>query len=89
MTAHISLILGRTRGHRPRLQRIRHYLDRLLSKEGKQRNGGVVQSRAATLLMLVKRSLFIGTFVFEQTAPALAARGHPRLTKAGNRQSWL
>jgi diadenylate cyclase len=26
----------------------------------------------------------IGTFVFEQTAPALAVRGHPRLTKAGN-----
>ena len=31
--------------------------------------------------------LLIGTFVFEQTAPALATRGHPRLTKAGNGQS--
>jgi hypothetical protein len=34
--------------------------------------------------MSAKRSLLTGTFVFEQTAPALAARGHPRLTKAGN-----
>ena len=34
--------------------------------------------------MPAKRSLLIGTFVFEQTAPALASRGHPRLTKAGN-----
>ena len=34
--------------------------------------------------MSAKRTLLIGTFVFEQTAPALAARGHPRLTKAGN-----
>ena len=31
-----------------------------------------------------KRSLLIGTVVFEQTAPALATRGHPRLTQAGN-----
>jgi hypothetical protein len=31
-------------------------------------------------LMPAKRSLLIGTFVFEQTAPALAPRGHPRLT---------
>jgi hypothetical protein len=28
-------------------------------------------------------------FDFEQTAPALAMRGHPRLTKAGNGQSYL
>src|SRR5580765_3883019 len=46
--------------------------------------------------MLAKRTLLIGTLVFEQSlvfrpigltlraAPALAARGHPRLTKAGN-----
>src|SRR5262249_13298757 len=31
--------------------------------------------------MLAKRSLLIGTFVFEQTAPALAARGHPTLLR--------
>jgi hypothetical protein len=43
-----------------------------------------VQRREATLSMPAKRSLLIGTFVFEQTAPALATRGHPRLTKAGN-----
>jgi hypothetical protein len=33
-----------------------------------------------TLKMPAERSLLIGTFVFEQTAPALATRGHPRLT---------
>jgi hypothetical protein len=38
-------------------------------------------------MILAKRSLLIGTFGLEQTAPALAARGHPRLTKAGNRPS--
>ena len=35
-------------------------------------------------MMPAKRSLLIGTFVFEQTAPAFATRKHPRLTKAGN-----
>jgi hypothetical protein len=51
------------------------YID-ALNKEGQARGVGVVE--------VAKRPLLIGTFVFEQTAPALATRGHPRLTKAGN-----
>src|ERR1700740_1405492 len=63
----------------------------LLSKggAGAQRPGWSVQSRVATLQMSAKRSLLIGTFVFEQTAPALATRGLPRLTKAGNGLSYF
>jgi hypothetical protein len=49
--------------------------------------------------MVAKRTLLIGTVVFEQllmfrpigltlrAAPALAMRGHPRLTKAGNEEN--
>ena len=60
----------------------------LLSKEGclrEAQTGWSVQSPAQPLLIDAREAhLLIGTFAFEQTAPALAARGHPRLTKAGN-----
>jgi hypothetical protein len=45
----------------------------------------VVCSKSRSHLTDVRAALLlIGTFGFEQTAPALATRGHPRLTKAGN-----
>src|SRR5947209_19127930 len=71
----------------------------LLSKEGSRAAAGwSVQSPAQRLFIdaRAKRSLLIGTFVFEQilmfrpigltlrAAPALATRRLPRLTKAGN-----
>ena len=57
----------------------------LLSKEGSREAAGwSVQSREATIDAREALLLLIGTVVFEQTAPALAMRGHPRLTKAGN-----
>ena len=58
----------------------------LLSKEGQPRSGGVVCSKRRSHLIDAREALLllIGTVVFEQTAPALAMRGHPRLTKAGN-----
>src|SRR5262249_41109591 len=68
----------------------------LQSKEGclrEAQTGWSVQSAAHSLYKIAKRTLLIGTFDFEQTAPVLAARGHPRLTKAGNgtanfRHAW-
>src|SRR5690242_14330070 len=53
--------------------------------------GWSVQSPAKRLLIDAREAhlIVIGTFVLEQTAPALATRGHPRLTKAGNRSSHI
>ena len=57
----------------------------LLSIEGSREAAGwSVQSREATIDAREALLLLIGTVGFEQTAPALAMRGHPRLTKAGN-----
>ena len=56
--------------------------------------GGAVCSKTRSDLMDIREALLIDRCatriskrmlrVFEQTAPALASRGHPRLTQAGN-----
>jgi hypothetical protein len=55
----------------------------LVRRGAAKRRGGLFKV-AKHPYIIEQRSLLIGTFVFEQTAPALAARWHPRLTKAGN-----
>ena len=80
---------GRTTPHkslaRYSLERVWFGAIPLLSKEGclrEAQTGWSVQSPAQPLLIDGREAhLLIGTFAFEQTAPALAARGHPRLTR--------
>src|SRR6516165_10980516 len=45
MTARFSWNQRNTRGHRPRLQQMRHYLDRLLTKEGLGSSRGQLDNR--------------------------------------------
>jgi hypothetical protein len=66
------------------------YLDRLLGGVPSRSEGGVVCSRMRSDLMDFREAPLIDRCAtriskrmlrdFEQTAPALAARGHPRLT---------
>jgi hypothetical protein len=91
MTARSSSNQRNTRGHRPRLQAIRTFGNSL-------KLGGVVCSKTRSHLTDARKAILINRYCSSlnnylmfrpigltlRAAPAVATRGHPRLTKAGN-----